>query len=326
MILAGDVGGTKVFVGLFEPDVPRPRPLNVRSFATGAFADLPSMLTAFLDGAGRTGATIESACFGVAGPIVGDSAKLTNGDWVVNARSVADALDCRRVRLLNDLEAMAYGVPMLNASEVHALQNGTPSPAGNIAVIAAGTGLGEALLVHVDGRLVASPSEAGNADFAARTEREIALFRDLLARHGRVAVEHVVSGPGLVNIHRLTHGAQSCAAGIDPADAEAPAAISRAALDQRCTGCREALDVFVGAYGAEAGNLALRTVATGGVYVGGGIAVRILPALAAGGFMSAFRAKAPFERMLGQVPVRVILNPEVGLLGAAGIASRASER
>ena len=192
------------------------------------------------------------------------------------------------------------------------LQAGTAMPGGNIALIAAGTGLGEALLHNVDGRFVPSPSEGGHADFAARTEREIALLRDLTARYGRADVEHVVSGRGLVNIHRVTH-AGPCAAGVNLEDDNAPAAITTAAFDRRCPGCVETLDLFVEAYGAEAGNLALRTVSTGGVFIGGGIAPKILPALTTGAFLRAFLAKPPLGPMLSAMPVTAILNAEAGL-------------
>ncbi len=321
MILAADIGGTKTLIGLFEPSTPRPRPLAVRTFATLEFGDLPSMLSIFVNGALPTGATIDSACFGVAGPIIGDTAELTNVARRVDVRQVATALGLKRVRLLNDLEALACGVSVLHASEVHTLQKGEASGTGNIAVIAAGTGLGQALLHNVGGRLIPSPSEAGRADFAARNEHEIALLRDLIARHGRAAVEDVVSGPGFVNIHRITHATAACTAAIDLGHPDAPAAISRAALDHTCRSCVETLNLFVSAYGAEAGNLALRTVATGGIYVGGGIAPRILPALTSGLFLRAFRAKPPFEPMLDNIPVKVILNPETGLLGAAVFAA-----
>ena len=188
-------------------------------------------------------------------------------------------------------------------------------------MIAAGTGLGEAFLHRVDGRFVAQPSEAGHADFAARTDRDIVLLRHLVARYGRAQVEHVVSGRGLLNIHRVTHTGP-CAAAVDLDDPDAPAAISTAALNNRCPGCVEALSLFVEAYGAEAGNLALRTVSTGGVFIGGGIAPKILPALTTGAFLRAFRAKAPFEAMLEAVPVKIILNADAGLLGAASFCSR----
>jgi glucokinase len=256
----------------------------------------------------------------VAGPVVGDSAQLTNVPWRVDAREVAAAFGLGRVHLVNDLEAMAYAVPVLDDSEVQTLQRGEAERGGNLALIAAGTGLGEALLHNVDGRIVPAASEGGHADYAARTEREIALLRHLTAKYGRAEVEHVVSGRGLVNIHPTTHGG-ACAAAIDLTRADAPAAISEAGLHRRCEGCAAALDLFVDAYGAEAGNLALRSVATGGVFLGGGIAPKILPALADGRFMQAFRDKAPLGDMLSRMPVKVILNEEAGLLGAAVFAA-----
>jgi glucokinase len=334
-LLAGDVGGTNTRLGLFEKTSSRPRPLAVREFATLDFPDLPAMISAFLHAEGRSDATVESACFGVAGPIVGEVAELTNTPWRVDAAAAARALKLRssRVRLLNDLEAMAYGVPVLHDSEVHVLQAGrapttyvdrigNADNTGHIAVIAAGTGLGEALLHRVDGRFVALASEAGHADFAARTDRDISLLRHLVARYGRAQVEHVISGPGLVNIHRVSHTGP-CVAAVDLDDPAAPAAISAAALSSRCQGCVDALGLFVDAYGAEAGNLALRTMATGGVFIGGGIAPKILPALTTGAFLRAFRAKAPFEAMLEAVPVKIILNADAGLLGAASFCSNA---
>jgi glucokinase len=330
MVLAGDVGGTTTRLGLFEKTASRPRSLAVREFATLDFPDLPAMIAAFLHAEGRADTKVDSACVGVAGPILGKVAQLTNTPWRVDAQAVARGLTLpsTRVRLLNDLEAMAYSLPVLHADEVQVLQagqaplQGAADNAGNgdnighLAVIAAGTGLGEAFLHRVDGRFVALASEAGHADYAARTEGEIALLRDLTTRYGRAQVEHVVSGRGLLNIHRVTH-AGVCAAGIDLDDPDAPAAISTAALNRRCPGCAEALSLFVDAYGAEAGNLALRTMSTGGVFIGGGIAPKILPALTTGAFIRAFRAKAPFEAMLDAVPVKVILNQDAGLLGAA---------
>jgi glucokinase len=211
-------------------------------------------------------------------------------------------------------------VPVLHESETHVLQEGATQPGGNIGLIAAGTGLGQALIHNIDRRFVPSASEAGHADFAARTEREIALLRDLTIRYGRADVEHVVSGRGLVNIHRVAHR-QPCAAAVDLGSHDAPAAISAAAMARACAGCVETLDVFVEAYGAEAGNLALRSVSTGGMYIGGGIAPKILPALTTGVFMRAFLAKPPLDVLLAAMPVKVILNAESGLLGAAVFAA-----
>jgi glucokinase len=325
MIVAGDIGGTKTLLGLFDTVPVRPRPIVVRSFGTLEYPDLPTMIGEFLkqrEAAEARGAHggIESACFGVAGPVVDDTVKVTNVPWFVDGRRVAAALGLPRVALLNDLEALAHAVPALRESETHVLQEGEPMRGGNIGLIAAGTGLGQALLHNLNGRFVPSASEAGHADFAARTEREIVLTRDLTRRYGRADVEHVVSGRGLVNIHRVAHQ-QPCAAAVDLESHDAPAAISSAALEHRCAGCVETLDMFVEAYGAESGNLALRAVSTGGLYIGGGIAPKILPLMATGVFMRAFLAKPPLDRMLSAMPVKVILNAESGLLGAAVFAT-----
>jgi glucokinase len=320
MLLAGDIGGTKTLLGLFDPASVRPRAIVIRSFSTLGYDDLTEMIAAFVNDDEVKHAPIDSACFGVAGPVIGNAAELTNVPWRVDARRVAAAFSLRRIDLLNDLQAMAYAVPVLRETEVHVLQEGEPLRGGNIALIAAGTGLGEALLHNVDSRFIPSPTEAGHADFPARTEREIALLRELKSRFGRVEVERVVSGRGLINVYTVTHR-EPCRADINVDDPDAPARISLAALERRCAGCMEALDLFVEAYGAEAGNLALRSVATGGVFIGGGIAPKILPALTTGSFMHAFRDKTPLEGMLEKMPVKVILNAEAGLLGSAVYAA-----
>lgn len=313
MLLAGDVGGTKTLLGLFDAGGARPRPILQRAYPTLAFADFGDLLTAFLRDVG-TPPPLEAVALGVAGPVVDGHATLTNIGWEIDAAGLAARLGTPRVRLLNDLEAMALSVDVLTAAEVELLQEGTPSAGGNAVVIAAGTGLGQAYLHRVRGRLLPVPSEGGHADFAARTDREMALVRMLRDRFGRAEVEHVLSGPGLVNLHRFTHGDAPCPAIDGDADA---AAVSTAALANTCPACAEALDLFVCAFGAEAGNLALRGVATAGVYIGGGIAPKILPALRDGRFMRAFRAKGAMSDLAARMPVKVILNPEAGLVGAA---------
>jgi glucokinase len=245
-----------------------------------------------------------------------------NVPWTVDAAALEGAFGIPRVELLNDLAAMAYAVPVLEREEVLVLQEGRRVPTGNAAIIAAGTGLGEALLHNVEGRLVPSPTEAGHADFGARTRREIDLLQYLIRRYGRADVESVVSGPGLVNIFGFLHPDGCEAVSPDAHAIELPALISSAALEGRCARCREALDLFVEAYGAEAGNLALRTVATGGVYLGGGIAPKILPALQEPRFRVAFQAKEPMNDLLRAIPIAVILNTDAGLLGAAVAANR----
>src|SRR5215471_17133786 len=196
LLLAGDIGGTKTLIGLFERAVGRPRAGIARSYGTLDYDSLPAMIGVFLREADAPREQIGAACFGVAGPVIDEAADLTNVPWRVDARAVQRAFGFERVHLLNDLEAMANSVTHLTGSEVFVLQEGEAQPAGNIAIIAAGTGLGEGLLHTMDGRRIPSPSEGGHADFAARTEREMLLVRDLTERYGRTDVEHVISGRG----------------------------------------------------------------------------------------------------------------------------------
>jgi len=316
MILAGDLGGTKTLLGLFTADSPRPEPVDVRTYPTHAFHSFVEILNTFERDTARP-LTPEAAAVGVAGPVLGARARLTNIDWEVDTASIAERLQTSCVALLNDLESMASSVPVLRAEELEPLQTGVPSAQGNAVIIAAGTGLGQAYLHRVDGRLRPVASEGGHADFAARTNRELDLVRTLRDEFGRVEVEHVLSGPGLVNLHRFTHRGAGCPVVDDLAADDAPARISQGALSGRCQFCVEALRMFVEAYGAEAGNLALRGVAAAGVFIGGGIAPKILPALKNGAFMNAFLGKDPMRALLEQMPVHVILNHDAGLIGAA---------
>lgn len=325
MLLAGDVGGTKSLLGLFEPAEGRPQPVVVESYPTQDHPDFVSILDAFERDAGRPLAPV-AAAFGVAGPVVGGTARLTNIDWDISASRIAARLRLDTVFVLNDLAAMATSVPVLHGDELHVLQEGERREDGHAAVIAAGTGLGQALLHRVDGRLRPAPTEAGHADYAARTDRELELVRALRERYGRAEVEQVLSGPGLVNLHRFTHRGVECQAVEQPDAPNAPARISAAGMTGRCQFCAEALRMFVDAFGAEAGNLALRGMATAGVYLGGGIAPKILRVLEGGRFMQAFRDKPPMEALLARVPVHVIMNAEAGLLGAALHAQHAHER
>ena len=333
MLLAGDIGGTKTLLGIFNAAPDRPAPVEVGEFVTLEYESLEPMVREFLAAQNIEPRRIEAACFGVAGAITEQVARLTNVPWLVERSAIEEAFAFRRVRLLNDLEALAYGVTVLEPSELKTLQVGVPLAEGNAAVIAAGTGLGEAMLHNVDGRFIPAASEGGHADFAARTPRELELVRALKRIFGRVGVELVLSGPGLVNIYQFTHDSFGSGPTITPNSlapshlcegvggskdwSDLPARISRSALEQRCARCVEAFDIFISAYGAEAGNIALRSVATAGLYIGGGIAPKILPVLRAGGFMEAFVDKDPMMDWLRTVPVTVILNPGAGLLGAA---------
>lgn len=322
MILAGDVGATKTLLGLFAPDAPRPAPARMARYATAEFDGLPAMIRAYLAEAGSD-APIAAACFGVAGPVLRQRARLTNVPWTVDAAEIAGAFGIPRVRLLNDLEAMAHAIPVLRQDELATLQAGTGDPDGHAVLIAAGTGLGEAILHRVDGRLVPLPSEAGHTDFAPRTDRELELVRALRGRLGRVELEAVVSGHGVINLARFTHGADTCphSGALDADDPDSAARVSAAAIDRSCAACGEAMEIFVAAYGAAAGNLALQAVASAGVYIGGGIAPKILPLMTDGRFVAAFQAKGPMEPLLARMPVHVVLNPRAGILGAAVAAT-----
>jgi glucokinase len=295
MILAADVGGSKTVVGLFEARTPRPRLVDAETVRTLDFDALPALLTHYL--ARHRGVTIDRVGLGVAGPILHGEATMTNVPWRVRSDEVAAITGAADVRLLNDLEAMAHAVPWLTADELHTLRPGRPAPHGNAALIAAGTGLGEAILHRVGSRMVPVPSEAGHADFAVRTDDELGLFTFLRARFGRVEIEHVICGPGMVRLAEFTHDGPRC--------------------DGRCDCCRRAVSMFVDAYGAEAGNLALRAVATAGVYLGGGIAPKLLEALAGDAFLAPFTAKPPMIDLLADIPVHVILNDQAALVGAA---------
>ena len=340
MLLAGDVGGSKTRLGLFERGGDRPKAVAADDFVTLDYDGLDAIIDRFLHGQRVAPDRLAAATFGVAGAITDQVAQLTNVPWRIDAASLSRKFAIQRVRLLNDLEAMAYAIPVLTDDELAILQPGTKVDSGNIGVLAAGTGLGVGMLINVKGRLVPAPSEGGHADFAARTPRELEMVAALTPLLGRVSAEHILSGPGLVNVYRFTHGAldgdrfpsasnqvhvRICDGVGDFSDpSDLPPRITAAAAERRCPRCVETVDMFIAAYGAEAGNLALRIVATAGIYLGGGIAPRILPAMRSGPFLEAFRAKAPMDRLVAKIPVAVILNTKSGLLGAAVNANAAA--
>lgn len=317
MLLAGDLGGTKTLLGLFRNAAPRPAPVAVREFATLQHQSLESMVDEFLALAHATPADIEAASIGVAGPIVNQTADLTNVPWEVDGAHLRARLPHAAVWLLNDVEAMGYAVHTLADDERVVLQRGESAADGNAVLVTVGTGLGVGFLPRVGGRLVPQPSEGGHADFAPRTAREMALTQYVIDRFGRADVERIASGLGLVNIAAFTHGGRCphWPAGTD--DASVPALVSTTALAGRCDRCREALDLFVEAVGSVVGNVAILGVARAGVFVGGGIPARILPEFQSGGFLDAFRRKPPMEALLSRMPVVAITNPQTGLLGAA---------
>ena len=318
MILAGDIGGTSTRLALFEREAGA---LVVAAFDRYTSRDhdgLGAIVARFRE---AHPAALTAATFGIAGPVRGGVAKTPNLPWVIEAAALAKQLGLARVDLLNDLEANAWGVFTLGDGDFHTLAAGTPSMDGNAAIISAGTGLGEAGY-HWDGHgLRPFASEGGHADFAPHDELTIELYRWLAARFGHVSWERVVSGPGLVNLYTFLRdtgrGSESAALADAMAKGDPAAAISAAASDGSSELASRALDLFVVLYGAEAGNLALKMMATRGVWIGGGIAPRILPHLQRPGFLEAFRAKGRFRGLLEAVPVKVILNDRTALRGAA---------
>ncbi len=323
VILAGDVGGTKTHIGLFRVESGTPILVREHRYATAHFQSLEDVCVDFLNARKEP---IQSACFGVPGPIIGGEARATNVHWRMQEGSLSRALGGTRVRLINDLGAAAYGVMHLADSEVCVLQRGAfPVHQGDVAIIAAGTGLGEGALVFENGRYYAVASEGGHATFAPRDDEQIELYRYLHARFGHVSAERVLSGPGLFNIysflraHSRTPEPKWLTARLDKEDASA--VVSEAALERRDAECVHALEMFVNIYGAEAGNLALKVLALGGVYLSGGIAPKILPALTDGRFMRAFVNKGRLDEVLSKIEVRVALNEGAGLIGAAWCAS-----
>ncbi len=322
MLLVGDIGGTKTHIALFAARGRRLVPTARRRFISRDYRGLAPILTEFLN---EHRVTIRAACFGVAGPVTDGRCEGANLPWVVDARVLRRLLKLKAVALINDLEATAYGIETLPASAFATLQTGRPQPRGTIAVIAAGTGLGEGALVWDGARYRAIPTEGGHADFAPRTEQEIRLLRHLAKKFGHVSYERVLSGPGKLELYRFLRDAGGArepawlAAALRKGDASA--VVSEMALTRRSTVCVKALDLFVSLYGAEAGNLALKFLARGGVYVGGGIAPHILPKLKDGTFLRAFRDKGRLSPVVSRIPVRVMLDERAALYGAARYGS-----
>lgn len=322
MILAGDIGGTKTVLALVESRLGALALVRKATFHSHDFATFESVIARFLADGPKAG--IDAACFGVAGPVVDGRVTTTNLPWHLEEDRLAAAIPARHVRLLNDLAAMAEGMLALPAASFEVLQAGEPRT-GSMALIAAGTGLGEAVL-HWDGaRHGVVSSEGGHVDFAPRSDLEIELLRFLRGELGHVSYERIVSGPGLVNIYRFLRsrgGAPEPGWLRDRIESGDPsAAISEAALRGDDPTCVEALDLFVSIYGAEAGNLALKSLAVGGVLIGGGIGPRIRAKLTDGTFLHAFRDKGRFSTLMASIPVRLALEPNAPLLGAARVAA-----
>lgn len=327
MILAGDIGGTKTLLALFSCEGERIVPIDERSFPSQRYADLEEAIDAFLK---DRKVSPHRACFGVAGPVAHGRCETTNLPWVVDAQRISRRFEIPSVVLLNDLEATAYGTLVLTENECRILNPGHANPQGNRAVIAAGTGLGESILFWDGVRHRPSASEGGHSDFAPRNPLEIEFLEYLLKRYPHVSYERILSGPGLLNIY---HFLKDTDRGKEPpwlaerlARENPDAVISELALSGTAALCVKALDLFVSVYGAETGNLALKAQATGGIYVAGGIAPKILDRLLDGTFMKAFVDKGRFSSWLSRIPVRVILNEKAALVGAARYAHQPREQ
>jgi len=325
MILSGDIGGTKAELALFEREHGSLREVRAGRLPVNGHGSLEELLGEFL---GPSPRSIESAAFGIAGPVLDNRVVGTNLPWTVDAVDLARAIGVARVSLVNDLEATTLGLEALEARDVVTLQAGTPDPRGTIAVLAAGTGLGEAYATREGGRFVPRASEGGHADFAPNSEDEIDLLLWLRSRFGgHVSTERILSGPGLSNVFDFLRetGRESEPEWLAAARADGDPHAAIAQADGKASVATRALDLFFSIYGAEAGNLALRYMATGGVYIAGGIAPKLRARFDDGRFLAAFRAKGRLSPLLERTPVRLVLNERTALLGAALLASRHAE-
>ncbi len=325
-LLAGDVGGTKTFMGLFRLAGEGLELLRSESYENKMFGDFETVVAGFLEKGGPVSpVSIEAASFGIACPVVENRGTLTNLHWVIDSFELAGRFGIEKVGLINDLVATAWGTGVLSEDDFHTLQAGVARP-GNSALIAAGTGLGEATIFRDGQYSVPSASEGGHADFAPRTSVEIELLEYLIGLWGHASYERALSGPGLVNIYNFLKsrrgGREPDRLSVRMREEGGAQVVSEEALSGGDRNCVDALDLFISIYGAEAGNLALRSMAIGGVYVGGGIAPKVLPALNRGSFIKSFRQKGRFEGLLSEIPVKVILNEKTALFGAAVYASR----
>ena len=322
MILAGDIGGTNTRLAFYESREKRLHHIVMETFSSKAYESLEEFIKEFQ---AREVHKADYACFGVAGPVKDGKAEVTNLDWVTDERSLEKELNLKMARLVNDLEANAQGISELEARDFSTINKGKSNHEGGAALIAAGTGLGEAGLFRHNGKLRPFPSEGGHVGFAPENELEMELLIYLQKEYGHVSFERVLSGPGLYNIYRfLLHtgrGSESALLKERLAKEEQAGVISNAALEDNDPLSVAALDIFVSIYGSEAGNLALKLLATGGLYIGGGIAPKIIDKLKGPFFMKSFANKGRMAPLLRGIPVQVILNDKTALLGAARVAA-----
>ena len=326
LLLAGDIGGTKTRLALAGVNGTQVVIRRELSYASQDYATFEMLLGEFLS----SGESVADAAFGIAGPVLGDVAQATNLPWRIDAAALRQSFGFARCHLLNDLEAMAYGLPALGEADLLTLQAGSPGAQGNAAVIAAGTGLGEAGL-YWDGQSHRPfATEGGHATFSPRNALECALLNHLQRRHQHVSWERVVSGMGLLDLYAFLldyrHASTPAWLEEEMRGTDTAAAISAAALADSDAVCVETMQLFVSLYGAEAGNLALKVMSRGGLYVGGGIAPKILPLLQTGTFLAAFLDKGRMQPLLAAMPVKVILNDRAALYGPALFAAQQTAR
>ncbi len=316
MILAGDIGGTKSNIGLFDTRDGQLVRIAHKRYSSHEHAGLQEITKDFLQ---ENPASITAASFGVAGPVVNNRVHGTNMPWIVDGATVASFLGLSRVRILNDLEATAFGVGVLPPSDLAVLFEGVPVRQATCVVIAAGTGLGEAVLFWDGKQHLAMGTEGGHADFAPHTPQQADLWKYLRGRHDYVSAEILLSGRGFQNVHEFLDPTVRHPGFDDPAKDPAPL-ITQQGLSGECPVCVATLDLWTEIYGSEAGNFAVRALARGGVYVAGGIAVKVLPKLKDGRFAAAARDKEKMKDFLATVPIYVVLNEECPLMGAAYVA------
>jgi glucokinase len=341
LLLAGDIGGTKTILRLVDISDPLNwQDVYQESYASADFIDLVPIVQKFMQSA-NVQSKATKACFGIAGPVIGNTAKLTNLAWYLDTERLQQELEIPQVVLINDFAAIGYGILGLKTEDLCTLQVGKPQPSAPIGIIGAGTGLGQGFLVKQGETYHVFPSEGGHTDFAPRNELEFQLLKYLLDKHSieRVSVERVVSGQGIVSIYQFlrdrtkaqSHESPDIAAAIRTWEQEAGqqeksidpgAVIGQAALSGSDRLCQQTLQLFVELYGAEAGNLALKLLPYGGLYISGGIAPKILPLIQNGEFMLNFTQKGRMRGILEDIPVHIVLNQQVGLIGAAICAAR----
>ena len=319
MLVAGDIGATKTLLALYHPEKGPRQPIAQAEFRSGEFPSLEAVVDKFL---GQIKKSATHGCFDVAGPVIKGQAQLTNLSWSLAEDSLADNLGLKKVVLLNDLKALAYAVPHLQAADIHTINPGKREADGAMAVLAPGTGLGEAFVIRNGSEYIACSSEGGHADFSPVDERQAELWRYVSEKFGHVSFERVCSGMGLPNIYEFLRDSKYASEPTEFAAKLAEAAdptplIVKAALNEPADNplCLATLQLFIEILGAEAGNLALKVLATGGVYLGGGIPKRILASLKDGRFMRAFINKGRFADLLKNIPVHVIIS-QAALLGA----------